>query len=61
MIKAKVKSGYVDGKGVHKRGDFVEVTKLDPYLHIPVAQPIEEKKEEKVEKKSTKTSKKTKK
>lgn len=60
-MKVKVKSGYFDDKGLHKKGDIVEVKKLNPLFHIPVEPKIEEKKVAKVEKKSVKTSKKTKK
>ena len=43
----KVKSAYADQRGLHRKGDLIDVIKFDPSHHILV----EEKKVEKVEKK----------
>lgn len=49
---AKVKSAYFDQRGLHQKGDLVDVIKLDPKLHDLV----EEKVEKKAEKKPVKAS-----
>ena len=43
----KVKSAYADQRGLHRKGDLIDVIKFEPSRHILV----EEKKVEKVEKK----------
>lgn len=48
----KVKSAYADQRGLHRKGDLIDVIKFEPSRHILV----EEKKAEKVEKKPVKAS-----
>lgn len=60
-MKAKVKVGYVDGTGVHKKGDVVDVEKVNPYFHSPIAKVVIEKKEEPKKKPAKASTKKTKK
>lgn len=43
----KVKSAYADQRGLHRKGDLIDVIKFEPSRHILV----EEKKVEKVEEK----------
>ena len=49
-MKVKVKVGYLDRAGLHKKGDIVEVKSLDPNLHGEIVE------EKKVEEKKPKAS-----
>lgn len=48
----RVKSAYVDQRGLHRKGDLIDVIKFDPKFHDL----IEEKVEKKAEKKPVKAS-----
>jgi len=48
----RVKSAYVDQRGLHRKGDLIDVIKFDPKFHDL----IEERVEKKAEKKPVKAS-----
>lgn len=50
----KVKSAYVDQRGLHMKGDLIDVIKFDPSYHILIEEKRVEKKVE--EKKPVKAS-----
>lgn len=50
----KVKSAYADQRGLHRKGDLIDVIKFDPSRHILIEEKKVEKKVE--EKKPTKAS-----
>ena len=35
-MKVKAKVGFLDGSGLHKKGEIVEVNKFDPNLHSEI-------------------------
>ena len=44
---AKVKCAYFDQRGLHQKGDLIDVIKLDPKFHDLVEEKVEKKVEEK--------------